>query len=76
MRMGNGEGLGDPDVKSTLLKLAHPSHDTSSMGRKGAGPRLLRHLQVVIDHQNGGRQAIILITFGLEKSPCIGKIGT
>ena len=55
MRMGNGEGLGDPDVKSTLLKLAHPSRDTSGMGRNGAGPRLLWHLQVVADHQNSGR---------------------
>ena len=28
MRAGNSEGLGDPNVKGILLKLAHPRHDT------------------------------------------------
>ena len=36
-RMGNGEGLGDPGVKSTLLKLAHPSHDTCGTSCERAG---------------------------------------
>ena len=75
MRMGDGEGLGDPDVKSTLLKLAHPSRDTGGTGRKRAGPLLLCHLQVVADRQNSEGQVIILITFSLEKPPHLGKIG-
>ena len=75
MSMGDGEGLGNPSMKSTLLKLAHPSRDISGTGRKRAGPSLLCHLQVIADCQNGEGQAIILITFSLKKPPRLGKIG-
>ena len=44
MRMGNGEGLGDPSMKGALLKLTDPRHDTGSTSREGIGPLMLRHL--------------------------------
>ena len=34
MRAGNSKGLGDPNVKGVLLKLAHPRRDIYSMGHK------------------------------------------
>ena len=73
--MGDSEGLGDPEAKGALLKLAHPRRNTSSTSREGTDPLLLCHLQVVTDRQDGGRQAIILITFDLKKPSCLGKIG-
>ena len=75
MGMGDSEGLVDPEAKGALLKLAHPRRDTSSMSREGTSPLLLHHLQVVTDRQDGGRQAIILITFDLKKPPRLGEIG-
>ena len=72
--MGNSEGLGDPEAKGTLVKLATPRRDTSSTSHEGTGPLPLCHLQITTDRQDGGRQAIILITFDLKKRPCLGEI--
>ena len=47
--MGNSEGLGDPEAKGALLKLAHVRRDTSSTDHEGTIPLLLRHPQVVTD---------------------------
>ena len=74
MGMGDSEGLGDPEAKGALLKLAHARHDTSSTDREGTIPLLLRHPQVIIDCHDSGRQAIILITFDLKKPPRLGEI--
>ena len=74
MGMGDSEGLGDPEAKGVLLKLAHPRRDTSSTRCKGTSPLLLRHLQVITDCQDGGRQAIILITFDLKKPLRLSEI--
>ena len=73
MRTGNSEGLGDPSVKGVLLKLAHPRHDTSGMSHKGAGPLFLRHLQIVVDHQDGSMKKIVLIAFDLKDPPHLGE---
>ena len=73
LRAGNSEGLGDPGVKGILLKLAHPRCDTSVMSRKGAGPLLLHHLQVVVGHHDGRAQEIMLIAFDLKKAPHLGE---
>ena len=54
MRMGNGEGLGDPGVKGILLKLAHLRHDTHGMNHERAGSFWLRHPQGIDDHPNSG----------------------
>ncbi|XP_066373592.1 uncharacterized protein [Miscanthus floridulus] len=75
MGMGDSEGLGDPKAKGALHKLAHVRRDTSSTDHEGTSPLLLRHPQVIIDRQDSGRQAIILITFDLKKPPCLGEIG-
>ena len=34
MRAGNNKGLGDPNVKGVLLKLAHPRRDIYGTGRE------------------------------------------
>ena len=74
MGMGDGEGLGDPSVKSTLLKLAHPSRDTSGTSRKRAGLHRLRHLQGIKDHPDRSLQKIVLITLNLKGPSCIGSL--
>ena len=38
MGMGDSEGLGDPEAKGALLKLAHARRDTSSTDREGTSP--------------------------------------
>ena len=66
MRMGNNKGLGDPGVKGVLLKLANPRRYACGMSRKGTGPLLLRHLQVVAGPHGGRAQEIVLIAFDLK----------
>ena len=73
MRTGNNEGLGDPGVKGVHLKLADPRRYTSSTSRKGTGPLLLHHLQVVVGHHDGRAQEIMLIAFDLKKPPRLGE---
>ena len=74
MGMGNGEGLGDPGVKSTLLKLAHPSRDTCGTSRERAGLHRLHHLQGIKDHPDRSLQTIMLIALSLKGPSYMGKL--
>ena len=74
MRAGNGEGLGDPRAKSFPLELAHPRRDMYGMGRKQAGPLQPHHLQVIIDHSEGGAQETDLINLHLKVPPHLGEL--
>ena len=74
MSMGNGEGLGDPGVKSTLLKLAHPSRDTCGTSRTWAGLHRLHHLQGIKDHPDRSLQMIVLIALSLKGPSYMAKL--
>ena len=50
MSVGDGEGLGNPGVEGTLLKLSHPSRDTCNTSRERASLHRLRHIQGIKDH--------------------------
>ena len=72
--MGDGEGLGDPGMKSTLLKLAHPSRDTCGTSRKRAGLHRLHHLQGIKDHPDRSLQMIVLIALSLKGPSYMAKL--
>ena len=74
MSMGDGEGLGDPGVKGALLKLAHPSRDTSGTSRERAGLHWLHHIQGIKDHPDRSLQKIVLIALNLKGPSCMGSL--
>ena len=74
MSMGDGEGLGDPGMKGTLLKLAHPSRDTCDTSRERAGLHRLHHIQGIKDHPDRSLQKIVLVALSLKGPSYMGKL--
>ena len=74
MSMGDGEVLGDLGVKSTLIKLAHPSYDTCGTSHERAGLHRLHHLQGIKDHPARSLQKIMLVAVSLKGPSYMGKL--
>ena len=74
MRMSNYKGLVDLGTKGVPFELAHPHHDLDGIGREQTGPLRPHHLQVIVDHSEGGAQDTELIALCLKVPPRLDEL--